>query len=168
MPALLSSGNVFVYDLASATLVTTIAFAVCTTVKVSITSFTDLGACFDRVKVYEPLKSGIIAALAIIDDRNSIKAQAEVRTIAVTCITSLPTVAINPHPASTREIVSPEFEPARRRRSEAIHLRCDSSTRDLFAQLRSRMLFDSHGYETDGKFAGDYGPAFGRVADFAG
>ena len=63
------------------------ALAVCTTVKVSITSFTDLEACFAGVKVYEPLKSGVSAALAIINDSSTIKKQAWGRTIAVVCIT---------------------------------------------------------------------------------
>jgi len=39
--------------------------------------------------------------------------------------------------------------------------------RGLWAAQPSRMLFNPHGYETDGKFAGDYGPAAGRAADFA-
>jgi hypothetical protein len=121
-------------------------FAVCTAVKVSITSFTDLETCFAGVRVYEPLKSGVSAALATINDNNTIETQAWGRAMGVTCITGALAVAINP-------------------RSLTPLARCG---RGLSRTHPSRMLFGSYDYETDGKSARDYGPASGRVAYFAG
>ena len=133
--------------LPSVILVTTMVFTVCTTVKVSITSFTDLETCFAGVSVYEPLKSGVSAALATINDNNTIKTQAWGRAMGVTVYhRRAAAVAINP-------------------RSLTPLARCG---RGLSRTHPSRMLFSSYDYETDGKSAGDYGPASGRAAYFAG
>ena len=63
----------FVYGVPSVVLVTTMAFVVCTTVKISVTAFTDLEGFFAGIRVYEPLKSVVPAAFAIVNDSDRTK-----------------------------------------------------------------------------------------------
>jgi hypothetical protein len=131
--------DLFVFEVPFWTFVTSIASAVCTTIKVHIICFADFRFPFWAVPESMPLRSLGFLSGPSSPRRVTIRAHTFERL-------PWPRRVSQGRRVESNSLLTPE------------HFRVPL-TRGLWVSRWSRMLFDSHDCQTHGCFAGDYGPA---------